>query len=62
MRNYNELVSSIIHAMPTQAEIKALSDEQMQELRKYGNCYDNIIYRQTREWKERRPANPLDLK
>jgi len=36
MRSYDELVSAIIHAMPTQAEIEALSNEQMQDLRKYG--------------------------
>lgn len=59
MRTYNELISAIIHAIPTKAEIEAMSDEQIQTLRKYGNTWDNTLYLQTREWKEWRAANPL---
>jgi hypothetical protein len=58
MRTYRELVSAIISAMPREAEIAALSDEQIQELRKYCNALDNLLYMQTREWKEWRAANP----
>jgi len=58
MRTYDELVSAIIHAIPTSAEIEAMSDEQKQTLRKYGNTFDNVIYIQTRDWKEWRAANP----
>jgi hypothetical protein len=58
MRTYDELVSAIIHAIPTQAEVEAMSDEQIQTLRKYGNAWDNTLYLQTREWKEWRAANP----
>lgn len=57
-RSYDELVSAIIHAMPLTEEIAALSDEQIQTLRKYGNTFDNLLYLQTREWKEWRAANP----
>lgn len=57
MRTYRELVTAIIHAMPREAEIAALSDEQIQELRKYGNTLDNLLYMQTREWKEWRAKN-----
>jgi hypothetical protein len=57
MRTYDELVSAIIRALPTAAEIGALSEEQKQTLRKYGNTFDNVIYIQTREWKEWRAAN-----
>lgn len=58
MRTYDELVSAIIHAIPTESELGALSDEQIQALRKYGNALDNTLYLQTREWKEWRAANP----
>lgn len=57
-RTYDELVRAIIDAMPMESEIKALSDEQIQTLRKYGNTFDNLLYLQTREWKEWRAANP----
>lgn len=57
MRNFDELVSAIINALPLKAEIEALSDEQLQSLRKYGNTFDNLLYMQTREWKEWRAAN-----
>lgn len=49
MRNYDQLVSDIIYAMPSKAEIEALSDEQIQTLRKHGNCYDNMLYLATAE-------------
>lgn len=58
MRTYDELVIAIIQAMTVTSEVEALSDEQIQELRKYGNALDNVLYMQTREWKEWRAANP----
>lgn len=58
MRSYDQLVSGIIHAMPLKSELEALSDEQIQTLRKYGNALDNVLYMQTIEWKEWRAANP----
>jgi hypothetical protein len=57
MRTYDQLVNDIIHALPTQKEVEALSDEQKQTLRKYGNTFDNVIYVQTTEWKEWRAAH-----
>lgn len=57
MRTYDELVSAIITAIPLKEEIEALTNEQIQTLRKYGNAWDNTLYLQTREWKEWRAAN-----
>lgn len=57
MRTYDELVSAIIQAIPLKEELEALSDEQIHELRKYGNTWDNLLYMQTRDWKEWRAAN-----
>lgn len=58
MRTYDQLVSAIVAAVPQHEEVEALSDEQIQTLRKYGNTFDNLLYLQTREWKEWRAANP----
>lgn len=62
MRTYDELVRDIIHALPTSKEVEALSEEQKQTLRRYGNTFDNVIYLQTRDWKEWRAAHPPQVK
>lgn len=58
MRTYDQLVSAIFAAVPQRAEVEALSEEQIQLLRKVGNSFDNALYVHTREWKEWRAANP----
>lgn len=44
MRNYDELSDDIIHAIPLREEIDALTAEQIQNLRKLGNTFDNQLY------------------
>jgi hypothetical protein len=58
MRTYDQLVSAIIAAIPKREEIEALTEKQIDDLRKLGNSFDNALYMQTREWKEWRAANP----
>jgi hypothetical protein len=58
MRTYDQLVSAIIAAIPKRGEIEALTEKQIDDLRKLGNGFDNALYMQTREWKEWRAANP----
>ncbi|MGH8235390.1 MAG: hypothetical protein ACREXP_00020 [Steroidobacteraceae bacterium] len=58
MRSYDQLVSAIIAAIPTQEETGALTQEQLQLLHQYGNTLDNRLYMATDEWKQWRAANP----
>lgn len=58
MRNYDAMLSAIVAAIPRGDEIATLTDAQIQDLRKVGNTFDNVLYMQTREWKEWRAANP----
>lgn len=44
MRSYNELVTDAIKAIPLPEEMAKLTDEQIQDLRKLGNTYDNQLY------------------
>lgn len=44
MRNLSALISAVIHALPSKEEIKALSDADIEQLRRYGNTYDNLLY------------------
>lgn len=57
MRTYDQLVSAIAAAVLSAEEIATLTDEQIQTLRKHGNCFENVLYMHTREWKEWRAQN-----
>lgn len=52
MRTYDELVSAIIHAIPMREEMAALTEKQMEDLRKIGNTYDNQLYLATERGKQ----------
>lgn len=58
MRTFEQLRDAIISAIPLRKELEALTEEQIQDLRKYDNNIANQLYIQTREWKEWRAANP----
>jgi hypothetical protein len=44
MRNYMDLSTGILLAIPSREEIAALTDEEIQKLRNAGNCLDNALY------------------
>lgn len=44
MRDYNTLVSAVIEALPLSEELAVLSEQQIEDLRKHGNTFDNVLY------------------
>lgn len=44
MRNFNELFSAVMASLPTREELATLSDDDIERLRKAGNCLDNALY------------------
>lgn len=46
-RTYTELREAIARATPTSLEADALTEDELQTLRQYGNCLDNILYLST---------------
>lgn len=44
MRTVNELCGEVIMALPTKEELAALSDDEIEMLRRAGNTYDNVLY------------------
>lgn len=44
MRNYNELISAVISSLPSKEEMTALSQAEIENLRRCGNTLDNWLY------------------
>lgn len=44
MRNFDALFSDICKAIPTFAELEALSDDEIKRLRNMGRNFDSLIY------------------
>lgn len=43
-RNFDDLFRAVVNAIPSREEMSALSDEDLERLRKAGNLYDNALY------------------
>lgn len=53
MRNYSDLCTAILLAIPSREEMATLSDEEVQKLRNAGNCLDNALYLELLKRRER---------
>lgn len=58
MRNVNELCSQVILSLPTRQELDALSDDEIEMLRRAGNTYDNMLYIELLSRREARDKQP----
>lgn len=44
MRTYDELADALMRAVPEDDELAALATWEIEKLRKYCNCIDNVLY------------------
>lgn len=47
-RNYNDLSAALIDVIPSTEELTALSDSDIEKLRRLGNSLDNALYLELR--------------
>lgn len=59
-RTYDDLSRAMIDLIPSAEEAKALSDEDIEKLRRCGNMIDNVLYLEMIKRREREP-DPSDL-